>query len=116
MKIQGYLYLILMALVVMLISTGESIFLKPIPQASSAQHITFKTDALSGKRYEVGALNVGEKLYIDRDYSFTTVPSTLESQEYIQTANKDKNRSEPDFLEFILLSDAIVYAIRCPQR
>jgi len=46
--------------------------------------------AANGKTYTRDTVAAGNTLYIDRTYSFVTVPSSLAGQDYIRTANNDK--------------------------
>lgn len=57
---------------------------------------------LNKKKYRVvtNGLNINDKLYIDRDYVFTKIPFKLENVIYIQTANKDKNSNDLNFITF----------------
>jgi DNA-binding beta-propeller fold protein YncE len=64
-----------------------------------------------GRTYEKGILAAGETVHIDRDYSFTHVPAVLEGQEFIRSANDDKEVAADDFLTFTLSQDAIVYVL-----
>ena len=52
---------------------------------------------------------VGATVFIDRSYTFTTVPAEIAGAPYIITANGDKNRTEENFLSFDLSQDATVY-------
>ena len=56
----------------------------------------------SGKTYVVptAGLQVGGKVYIDRSYTFRTVPASLQGAAYIQTANNDKAATQAAFLSF----------------
>ncbi len=65
----------------------------------------------SGKSYVVveNGISSGEAVYIDRLYTFTSVPQAMEGATYIRTANSDKSRTEADFLSFTLTQDARVY-------
>ncbi|MBD3322091.1 MAG: hypothetical protein GF350_13415 [Chitinivibrionales bacterium] len=65
--------------------------------------------AVSGKSYETGVLNTGEKQYIDRDISFSSVPTELAGLHYIRTANDDKNAIDADFLSFTVSEPVTVY-------
>jgi hypothetical protein len=60
--------------------------------------------------YEKDTLAVGELVYIDRSYTFTSMPNIFEGQQFIRTANTgDKWATEADFLQFELTSRATVY-------
>jgi hypothetical protein len=60
------------------------------------------------RAYEKDVLTTGELAYVDRNYVFTHIPSVLEGQEFIRTANDDKDVTADDFLTFTLTRDAIV--------
>ena len=82
----------------------------------------------SGKTYEVGLANPGEKMYIDRPtgtdpghgYRFlpdaktatpalaTTAPE-LAGMKYIRTSNEDKNRTDARHLEFTIDKPSTIY-------
>ena len=65
----------------------------------------------SGKTYVVPAsgLQVGRTVYIDRAFTFTTVPAGLEGAAYIQTANDDKTAATKTFLSFAVNQPVTVY-------
>ena len=58
--------------------------------------------AASGKTYQVipGGLHQGVRVYIDRTYTYTTIPGELQDATYMQTANADKNSTGNNFLHF----------------
>jgi hypothetical protein len=55
-------------------------------------------------------LQNGEKVYIDRSYTFTNVLEILTGATYIKTANNDKNSTGNTFLSFIVDQPVTVYA------
>ncbi|KCZ72292.1 nitrous oxidase accessory protein [Candidatus Methanoperedens nitroreducens] len=63
----------------------------------------------SGKSYAPDTLAAGKLQYIDRSYTFSTVPSPYEGLRYIRTANDDKASNGSTFLEFDTISDMTVY-------
>jgi hypothetical protein len=65
----------------------------------------------SGQTYEVvtNGLAVGSLVYIDRGYTYTSVPSSLHGATYIKTANDDKSSNNPSFLTFHVNQDVTVY-------
>jgi hypothetical protein len=65
----------------------------------------------SGRAYLRDILKEQQKLYIDRDYTFTGVPEKYVGQELIVTANDDGNESGQGFLAFDLSFDATVYVL-----
>jgi len=65
----------------------------------------------SGRPYliRVDSLQIGEKVYIDSWHKFTNVPNTLKGATYIQTANRDKRRTDASFLNFTVDQPVTVY-------
>ncbi|MCH8041911.1 MAG: DUF1593 domain-containing protein, partial [Nitrospinae bacterium] len=65
----------------------------------------------SGRAYQVipNGLQPGASVYIDRGYTYTTVPTTLVNVTYLQTANNDKTSSGPSFLSFDANQSVTVY-------
>ena len=59
----------------------------PTPQPSS---LISNIVVANGKAYTRDTVAAGNTLYIDRTYSFVTVPAELAGQDYIRTANADK--------------------------
>ena len=80
----------------------------PTPQPSS---LISNIVAANGKAYTRDTVAAGNTLYIDRTYSFVTVPSGLAGQDYIRTANNDKQLTTADFLTFSLSQSAAVYVM-----
>ena len=65
----------------------------------------------NGKTYEKDELDLGKEVYIDRDYTFTSIPGFLLMREFIRTTNDDKFETAVDFLTFILGADAREYVL-----
>jgi hypothetical protein len=65
----------------------------------------------NGKSYVVPAsgLQVGSTVYIDRSYTFSTVPAGVQGAVYIQTANDDKAVTTANFLSFEVNQPVTVY-------
>ena len=65
----------------------------------------------SGKAYEIveNGLQNGALVYIDRSYTYSSVPVSLQGSTYIKTANSDKSSSAVTFLSFDVNQDVIVY-------
>ncbi len=65
----------------------------------------------SGKAYVVGpdGLLNGALTYIDRSYTFTTIPPTLTNTTYIQTGNNDKSSTGSSFMSFDVNQPVTVY-------
>jgi hypothetical protein len=75
----------------------------------------------SGKPYMIPAsgLRVGGLLYIDRTFTFTTVPPLVQGQTFIQTANNDKASTTANFLSFTVnqpVSVYVAYDLRIPTK
>lgn len=65
---------------------------------------------LSGRAYQVeDALAVGDSVYIDRPFTISSLPASLEGKSYIMTANDDKNHTEESFLSFSVNQKVKVY-------
>ena len=86
------------------------------PMAAQSLNYTFEQASIisqltvaSGKAYEIAPLAVGGKVYIDRDFTFTTVPSVLAGLTAIRPANTDKTGGETEFLQFDLQQSANIY-------
>lgn len=66
----------------------------------------------SGKAYEQFVLKTNTLMYTDRTYTFRTVPTELNNQIAIRTANEDKRFSGTSpLLTFQLLQDSTVYVL-----
>ena len=65
----------------------------------------------SGQAYVVPAsgLQVGSTVYIDRSFTFATVPTNVQGALYIQTANNDKAATNTAFLSFTVNQPVTVY-------
>ena len=64
----------------------------------------------SGATYQVASgLSVGSTTYVDRSYTYTTVPSAVTGATYIRTANNDKFSTGSAFLSFSVNQDVTVY-------
>jgi hypothetical protein len=75
-----------------------------------AQLVLSEITAASGESYQVQeALEAGDTVYIDRNYTYTSVPAVIQGESYIQTANDDKVRTETALLTFSVNRDVTVY-------
>ncbi len=65
----------------------------------------------SGKTYQVvdGGLANGAVVYIDRGFTFLSVPAELQGSTYIKTANDDKARTDAQLLSFSVNQNVTVY-------
>ena len=76
-----------------------------------AQVVITGLTVASGKAYEVvdNGLNTGALVYIDRTYTFSSVPSALAGATYIKTANDDKGLTDEAFMSFTVNRDVTVH-------
>jgi hypothetical protein len=65
----------------------------------------------SGKPYVVdtSGLSSGDRVYIDRKFTYNSVPLEVQGAAFIQTANSDKNSSDTSFLSFSVNQGVTVY-------
>ncbi|RMD82597.1 MAG: hypothetical protein D6820_03445 [Lentisphaerae bacterium] len=81
-------------------------------EADSEDYVVRIVSVASGRAYQVKPdLNTGDKLYIDRDYTFTSVPLQLSGGYLIQTANDDKNSTANDHLVLDVGLEANIYVL-----
>ncbi|WNM61273.1 Ig-like domain-containing protein [Candidatus Nitrospira neomarina] len=90
------------------------------PPPSSSLSISNLTVA-SGATYMVSAagLQAGGRVYRDRAYTFTTVPTSVQGAAYIQTANNDKAATTTAFLRFTVnqpVSVTVAYDVRLTPK
>ncbi len=71
--------------------------------------ITDLTPASYGMVAAPPGLQVGDRAYIDRTYTFTTIPALVQGEAYIRTANNDKNATANPFLTFTVNQPVTVY-------
>ncbi|WP_347160004.1 malectin domain-containing carbohydrate-binding protein [Pontibacter chitinilyticus] len=71
--------------------------------------------ASTGKSYSVADLAAGIKMYVDRTYQITSVPTALSGSSLIQTANGDKWNTSSSYLTFSLSQNATVYVAYDPR-
>lgn len=83
----------------------------PPPLPAPSVDLISNVSPLSGMSYVASnnSVVVGAPVFIDRSYTFTSVPAEIAGAPYIVTANGDKNRSEENFLSFDISQDATVY-------
>ncbi len=75
-----------------------------------AQLIISNLTVVSDKTYEIvqNGLQNGMLVYIDRTYTYSSVPALVASAMYIKTANDDKNANEASFITFDVNQDVTV--------
>ncbi|MEM9056225.1 MAG: Ig-like domain-containing protein [Pseudomonadota bacterium] len=92
--------------------TDESNAQNPIAadaQASFGHYASLAGSGTAPAAYRWERLDVDAPVYIDRAYSYATVPAQYAGLDYLMTANADKNVDDPDFLRFDLLQAAAVF-------
>ena len=61
------------------------------------------------EKYQVGTIAVGEKYYVDRDYTVVELPDELDGITMIMTGNDEKNSTGEGFMSFDINVPATVY-------
>ena len=89
----------------------------PPPSALTISNLT----VASGQAYVVPAsgLQAGGTVYIDRAYTFTTVPASVQGATYIRTANNDKAATNAAFLSFTVnqpVSVSVAHDVRLTPK
>ncbi len=89
----------------------------PPPPALTITNLT----VASGQPYVMPAsgLQAGGTVYIDRAYTFTTVPSSVQGAAYIRTANNDKAATNAAFLSFTVnqpVSVSVAHDVRLTPK
>ncbi|MDR4462357.1 MAG: hypothetical protein MRJ67_17850, partial [Nitrospirales bacterium] len=89
----------------------------PPPSALTISNLT----VASGQAYVVptSGLQTGDTVYIDRAYTFTTVPSSVQGATYIRTANNDKAATAATFLSFTVnqpVSVSVAHDVRLTPK
>jgi len=64
---------------------------------------------LNRENYRLAYLNVGDKYYIDRNYTITKIPEDMKGYLWIMTANDDRAKKDDNFLSFQLKDSARVF-------
>lgn len=59
--------------------------------------------------YGIETLQVGKRVYRDRDYRFKSIPPELAGQQYLLVANNATRNSDADYIHFALARPATVY-------
>ena len=65
----------------------------------------------TNKVFEVDDLDVGVSVYIDRGFTWTSIPALYKGQQFIRTANDDKNNANASYLSFDINVAATVYVL-----
>src|SRR5262249_26380181 len=61
--------------------------------------------------YQWVTLTAGQSGYTDRSYTYVSVPSALNGQLALQTANNDKQSTDPSFISFNVNQNSTVYVM-----
>lgn len=64
---------------------------------------------LNKENYELAYLDVGDRYYVDRNYTIKSIPEAMKGYLWIKTANDDRDKTENDFLSFQLRERAKIY-------
>ncbi len=64
---------------------------------------------LSKENYELAYLDVGDRYYVDRNYTIKSIPENMKGYLWIKTANDDRDKIESNFLSFQLREAAKIY-------
>jgi hypothetical protein len=95
MKTHRMLLIASVVLVALLISTGVAL------AQGLINNLVVNNEDLSGANYQTALLQEGENVYVDRGYTFTSVPDSLLNEEFIRTANDDKSSNgDAPFITF----------------
>lgn len=81
----------------------------PRPGSGNNASISGVSAASRASYQVVNGLERNAQVYIDRGYTFTSVPQAIYGASYIKTANDDKNRTEESFLSFTVDRTVTVY-------
>jgi hypothetical protein len=85
MKTHRMLIITSLVLVALIITTGVSL------AQGLIHNLVVNNQDLSGANYQTALLQEGDNVYVDRSFTFMSVPDFLLNQEFIRTANDDKN-------------------------
>ncbi|MCI0494766.1 Ig-like domain-containing protein [candidate division KSB1 bacterium] len=64
---------------------------------------------LNKDNYKLAYLKVGDKYYIDRNYTITSIPQEMNGYLWIMTANDDRAKTDDNFLSFQISDTARIY-------
>ena len=92
-------------------SDGDLVTFDEVTITANPALVVSNLQVASGKAYQVvpNGLTNGAEVYIDRSYTFTTVPVIMEGATFLRTANGDKRASEAAFLSFSVNQNVTVY-------
>jgi hypothetical protein len=92
--------------------SAKSSEVSAIPVAGLVSNLVVK----SSNAYRWTTLSAGQTVYTDRSYTYLSVPSALNGQLVLQTANNDKQSSDPSFLGFTVNQSSTVYVMDAPAN
>jgi hypothetical protein len=80
-------------------------------EVTGSNNDPFEVNILKPTTYAVSDLDVGDRYYLDRTYTLTSIPTGLSTgkEEWIKTRNNDKNATSAVFLTFTISQAATVY-------
>lgn len=92
-----------------LLSSAAGVNVKVNPAPTGGLEVSNLTVS-SGKAYQaMPGLAASNSVYIDRSYTYRSVPALVQGKTYLQTANDDKNRTDSSFLRLTVNQDVRVY-------
>ncbi|QRR00672.1 T9SS type A sorting domain-containing protein [Dyadobacter sandarakinus] len=80
-----------------------------VPEKPGEDDLITQVSAVSGRPYPVAKLRNGAKVYSDRDYQVTSVPSYMQGASFIQTSMEDKSQTPDAWLTTFMKKQVIVY-------
>jgi len=83
--------------------------IEPDSEASFTYTADLVIDNTQPGRYQWDVLTTGKTLYLDRDYTYTTIPAGHAGLDYLRTANDDKNVTVDNFIQFNVNRAVTVY-------
>ncbi|MHA6248746.1 T9SS type A sorting domain-containing protein [Pontibacter sp. CAU 1760] len=93
----------------------ENIFPAPLSSAQQTGIMVSEVITTTNKTYALTSLEIGAKVFTDRTYGVTAVPSSLEGATLLQTANDDKQNKDAKMLSFVLSQKATVVVAYDPR-
>jgi hypothetical protein len=69
----------------------------------------------SSNAYQWATLTANQSVYTDRSYQYVSIPSALNGQLVLQTANNDKQSTDSSFISFTVNQNSTVYILDSPS-
>jgi hypothetical protein len=95
-------------------STAEST--KSSEVSATPAGLVSKLVVKSSNAYRWTTLSAGQTVYSDRSYTYLSVPSVLNGQLVLQTANNDKQSTDSSFIGFTVNQNSTVYVMDAPAN